>query len=45
MTELERDVGLVLLEELARQGLISEELRAGACRIWQSRGPEGGGAG
>lgn len=40
MTEWERDIGLCLLKELEQRELISQELWAGACRVWQGLGPE-----
>ena len=37
MTELERDLGLCLLEGLCRRGLISRDLWGECCRLWQRR--------
>lgn len=37
MTELERDLGLCLLEGLCQRGLISRDLWAQCCRLWQRR--------
>lgn len=37
MTELERDLGLCLLEGLWQRGLISRDLWSECCRLWQRR--------